>query len=87
LPITDIELVAIAALAAIGRGTMPQPQRERAGSHGHADHVADEREEQGLADVAPRRAAERARLRDPAQVAADPRPGWPSRRSECIGPV
>ena len=61
LPITDTELNVIAALAMIGLSSRPKSGIEHPGRDRHAEHVVDEREEQVLADVAHRRAAQPAR--------------------------
>ena len=70
---TRTELTLIAALAIIGLSSRPKSGIEHAGRDRHRQRVEDEGEEQVLADVAHRRAAEPAGADDAVQIALDQR--------------
>src|SRR5271156_2694973 len=73
LPMTQTELMLIAALAIIGFRIKTKSGIEDAGGDRYRDRVEHEREEQVLPDVAHCRSAQPPRPHDPQQVASDQR--------------
>ena len=70
---TDTELTDIAAAAIIGDSNTPNHGYSTPAAIGTPERVVAEREQQVLADVAHRRARQRARADDAAQIALDQR--------------